>query len=279
MVARALHRVGITTPEGLAVIADLWRGFEPQPKTTRQELFERNWDSLVQASEAQQKQEVDPEDARSVCHQWPFPLWPLDLKQKGPTKAELRRQRAEQIKWRRQRASERDPAPVVAREKVEELTKAHSDFKLEWERLIASLPENRDSGLRIVKGSVRSYGLESYECLRRMVGDLEVEELMDLAALGWFGRHPDYGWAYCHQHARRIISDASVGYVCGLGQHLDERVEALERAAATASEPDHWWGPSVAGTPVFRSTRHRSVSLYAAQVAEQLDGGSPVVGG
>ena len=153
VVARALHRVGMTTPEGLAAVADIWRRFEPQPQTTRQELFERNFESLVRVSEARQDREVDPEDARAVCHHWPFPLWPLDLRQsKGPTEEDLRRQRAEQIELRLKRESERDPPPLVTREKVEELTKAHSDFKLEWERLIASLPGNRDSGLRIVRG-------------------------------------------------------------------------------------------------------------------------------
>ena len=229
VVARALHRVGMTTPEGLAVVADLWRGFEPQPQTTHQELLGRNFDSLVRVSQARQDREVDPEDARSVCHDWPFPLWPLDLTQsKGPTKADLRRQRAEQIKWRMKRESERDPPPLVAREKVEELTKAYSDFKLEWERLIESLPGNRHSGLRFSSGSVRSYGLESYERLRRMVGNLEVEELMDLAALGWFGRQPESGWAHCHQNARRTISDASIGYVCGLGQHWMTGLERWE---------------------------------------------------
>ena len=181
--------------------------------------------------EARLNREVDSEDASAVCHHWPFPLWPLDLRQSGPARADLadrRRQRAEQIRWRLKRESERDPAPLVTREKVEELTKAHSDFELEWERLIASLPGNRDSGLRIVRGSVRSYGLESYERLRRFVGNLEVEELMDLAALGWFGRQPESGWAHCHQNARRIISDVSVGYVCGLGRHWMTGLERWE---------------------------------------------------
>lgn len=231
VVARALHRVGMTTPEGLAAVADLWRGFEPQPQTTRQELRERNYESLVCVSQARPNREVDSEDARAVCHHWPFPLWPLDLRQSGPARAdlaELRRQRAEHIEWLLKRASERDPAPLVTREKVEELTKAHSEFKLEWERLIESLPRNGGLGLRIVKGSVRSYGLESYERLRRMVGNLGVEELMDLAALGWFGRHPENGWAHYHQHARRIISDASIGYVCGLGQHWMTGLERWE---------------------------------------------------
>ena len=231
VVARALHRVGMTNPEGLAAVADLWRGFEPQPQTTRQELRERNYESLVRVSEARPNREVDSRDGRAVCHHWPFPLWSLDLRESGPAKADLadlRRQRAEQIKWLLKRASEKDPAPSITRERVEELTKAHSDFEMEWERLIASLPGNRDSGLRITRGSVRSYGLESYERLLRMVGDLEVEELMDLAALGWFGRQPESGWAHCHQHARTIISDASIGYVCGLGQHWMAGLERWE---------------------------------------------------
>ena len=247
VVARALHRVGMTTPEGLAVVADYWRGFEPQPQTTRQDLFTRNYQSLVRVSEARQDREVDPEDATAVCHHWPFPLWPLDLRQsKGPTKEDLRRQRAHQIKLRLKRESERDPPPLVTREKVEELTKAHSDYKLEWDRLIASLPENRDSDLRISSGSVRSYGLESYERLRRMVGNLELDELMDLAALGWFGRHPQDGWAHCHQHARRMISDASIDYVCGLGQHW---MTGLER----------WEGPPQLhrASPSMRTQRSR----------------------
>ena len=78
---RALHRVGMTTPEGLAAVADVWRDFEPQPQTTRQELRERNYDSLVRVSEARPNREVDSEDARAICHHWPFPLWPLELKQ------------------------------------------------------------------------------------------------------------------------------------------------------------------------------------------------------
>ena len=231
VVARALHRAGMTTLEGLAAVADLWRGFEPQPRTTRQELRERNYESLVRASEARPNREVDSEDARAICHRWPFPLWPLDLRQSGPAGADLadlRRERAKQIELHLKRESERDPAPLVTREKVEELTKAYSDFKLEWERLIESLPENRNSRFRFSSGSVRSYGLESYEHLRRMVTNLEVEELMDLAALGWFGRHPQDGWAYCHQHARRMISDASIGYVCGLGQHWMTGLERWE---------------------------------------------------
>lgn len=229
VVARALHRVGMTTPEGLAAVADLWRDFEPQPQTTRQELSKWNYESLVRVSEARQDREVDAEDARTVCYHWPFPLWPLELKQlKESTKRDLRRQRAKQIELHFKRESEGDPAPLVTREKVEELTKAYSDFNLEWERLIESLPENRNSRFRLSSGSVRSHGLESYEYLRRMVANLEVEELMDLAALGWFGRHPRYGWAYCHQHARRMISDASIGYVCGFGQHWMTGLERWE---------------------------------------------------
>ena len=229
VVARALHRLGMTTPEGLAVVADLWRGFEPQPETTRQELLGRNFDSLVRVSEARPNQEIDPEDARSVCHHWPFPLWPLNLKpSKGPTKAVLRRQRAEQIKWRLKRDSERDPPPLIARDQVAALSRAYADFRAEEEELIASLPGSENGGLRIIPAGFSTNNVESYQRLRRMVSDLSLEELMDLAALGWFGRQSESGWAHCHQHSRRIISEASIGYVCGLGQHWMKGLERWE---------------------------------------------------
>ena len=57
---------------------------------------------------------------------------------------------------------------------------------------------------------------------------LLVEELLGVAALGWFGRHSHYGWAYCHRHAGRMISAVSVGYVCGLGQHWMRGFERWE---------------------------------------------------
>lgn len=248
IVARALHRVGMTTPEGLAVVASLWRGFEPQPQHTWQERVERNADTLVNLVEAGQYEQRDGDSEKAVCHHWSFPLWQLDLVRpsKKPTKADLRRQRAKHIRWRRKVDSERDPAPLVTREKVEELTNAHSEFEMEWERLIASLPENRNSGLRFSKGSVRSYELESYERLLRLVGSLDVEELRDIAALGWFGRSPRSGWLWYHEHARNIISEDSVGYVCGLGRYW---IKGLDRWERPAQFPDSF---STVGDDVLR---------------------------
>ena len=229
VVASALHRVGMTTPEGLAAVADLWRGFQPQPQTTRQELLGRNFDSLVRMSEPRQNREVDPEDARSVFHHWPFPLWPLDLRQsKGPTKTDLRRQRAEHIKWRMKWESERDPPPLITRSKVAALSIVYADYRAEEEQLIASLRGSRNSRRPITLASLKIDKVESYQRLRRMVCDLSLEELMDLAALGWFGRQTESGWAHCHQNARRIISTASIDYVCGLGQHWMAGLERWE---------------------------------------------------
>ena len=228
-VASALHRVGMTTPEGLAVVANLWRGFEPQPQTTRQELVGRNFDSLVRVDKARQNREVDPEDARSICHHWPFPLWTLDLKQsKKPTKADLRRQRAKQIEWQMKRESERDPAPLITRSKVEALSRAYADYDAEREKLIAALPGRSNGGLQIIPASFETNKVESYQRLRCMVSDLSLEELMDLAALGWFGRHPRDGWTHFHHHARRMISATSIDYVCELGQHWMTGLERWE---------------------------------------------------
>lgn len=231
VVARALHRVGMTTPEGLAALADLWRGFEPHPQTTRQELWERNYDSLVRVSQASPNREVDSGDARAVCHHWQFPLWPLDLRESGPAKAELadlRRERAEQIEWRIKRESERDPAPLLTRSNVVALSTAYADYRAERAELIAALPGNSNSALRIIPAGFKTNKVESYQRLRGMVSDLSLDELMDLAALGWFGRHPQDGWSHCHQHARRIISTAYIDYVCGHGQHWMTGLERWE---------------------------------------------------
>lgn len=220
VVARALDRVGITTADGLTVVAEVWRGFEPKPQTTWQELVERNEATLVGVAEVRQLRTVDQGDARLILHDWPFPLWPLNLRQsKTPTKADLRRERAAQIKWRMKRDAERDPPPVVTREKIAALSRAYEDFLIEEEQFIASLPENQGSPLKMIPIGVSTLKLESYQRLRLMVRDLSVEELMDLAALGWFGRQRGSGWGHCHQHARDIISEASIDYVCGLGRH------------------------------------------------------------
>ena len=220
VIARALNRVEITTPDGLAVVAEVWRSFEPKPRTTWQELVERNEATLVRVAEVRQLRTVDQGDARLILHDWPFPLWPLNLRRsRTPTKAELRRQRDAQIKWRMERDAEREPPPVVNSEKIAALSIAYEDFLVEEERFIASLPENQDTSLRIIPRGVSTLKLESYRRLRRMVSDLNAEELMDLAALGWFGRQRQSAWGHLHQHARDIISKASIDYVCGLGRY------------------------------------------------------------
>ena len=230
VIARALNRVEITTADGLAVVAEVWRGFEPTPQTSWQELVERNEATLVRVAEARQLRTVDRGDARLVFHDWPFPLWPLDLRQsKTPTKSELRRQRAAHIKWRMNRDAERDPPPVITREKVAALALAYDDFIVEEEQVIASLPENEGTGLKLIPADIGIAKLESYKRLREMVSDLNAEELMDLAALAWFGRQRGSGWGHCHQHARDIISEASIGYVCGLGRYWMKGLDKWER--------------------------------------------------
>ena len=70
--------------------------------------------------------------------------------------------------------------------------------------------------------------LESYTRLDRMVRELTLEERMDLAALAWFGRDPQSGWEYCYNNARKVISEGSTNYICGLGRYWLQGLERWE---------------------------------------------------
>ena len=94
LLANALHGVGATTAEGLAIIAEIWRPFEPVPATTTQELSELNNRMLETLSDSEL---IVTDDHEKLCEyeSWMFPLWPLDLRAKRIKKAGLRRSREE----------------------------------------------------------------------------------------------------------------------------------------------------------------------------------------
>lgn len=217
VVTRAMHRVGMTTPKGLSILADVWRDFQPTQETTSVEFFGENFHTLALVTKAQSINEIDHHDASTVCYRWPFPLWPLDLTEsKSPTIEELRCWRSKEIRRRMRQESERDPPPSVTREQIVSLTNAHNAYRTDVDHLIASYPQRKNSRLKIVPADLFTRKTESYRKLRRMVCDITLSQLQDLAALGWFAREVE-GWTSCHRQARRVISKDSVDYVCGLG--------------------------------------------------------------
>ena len=242
VVASALHRLGLTTPKGLAIVADVWRDFGREPRTRCQELFGRMHETLVRVLETGQDLEVNPDD-RIAVQSWQFPLWSLELKPlEAPTIEELRKQRDEHIKWRMRVEAQRDPPPTMRRSKVEALSRASASFETEWDQRTESHSE-REHGLRIVRSpGVAVDELESYQRLRRLVRELTLDERMDLVALGWFGKHPESGWANHHRRSRTYPSETSIDYECGLGPHWLTGLERWEGAPELPASLKHRGG-------------------------------------
>lgn len=93
----ALVHVGATSVEGLEVVACVWRGFEPLPHTSREELSSLIGET-VRELEAKGGAGASAADARllDTVHQWPFPLWPLaQVAQDGSRTQQLHETRRE----------------------------------------------------------------------------------------------------------------------------------------------------------------------------------------
>ena len=86
----ALHGAGVTTENGLDVVAELWRAFEPKPDTRIEELERLNWRTIETLSERQLLAVDDGEINGLIRDRWLFPLWPLDLRKKKVERAKLR---------------------------------------------------------------------------------------------------------------------------------------------------------------------------------------------
>lgn len=90
-IANALHGVGATTAEGLTIIAEIWRPFEPRTETTAQELSELNNRTLEALSGRKLIVTDDQEKILEIKCSRMFPLWPLDLRVRKINKAKLRK--------------------------------------------------------------------------------------------------------------------------------------------------------------------------------------------
>ena len=233
--ARSLHRVGMTTPAGLSVVADVWRTFRPEPETRFPELSRKIRETLNHVTERGLCSEADLHlHGRMLIDHWPFPLWSLDLTlADAPTREELRKERKTSIRQLMEIEAQRDPPPKIRRKKVEALSKAYDAWMLEEEQWRNSLPENEGSTFRVVPTSAPSGPFESYVRLQRIMRELTLEERMDLAALAWFGRERRDGWEHLHAHSRTIILEETLNYECGLGRYWLRGLERWESPPET----------------------------------------------
>jgi AbiV family abortive infection protein len=89
--ARALDNVGCTTPEALAVIADIWRPIKMTDDYHWVEIRKLNYQTLEELDDKNLLLEQPQEAYHYIIHNWPFPMCSIDLSLASVDKAELRK--------------------------------------------------------------------------------------------------------------------------------------------------------------------------------------------
>lgn len=206
--SRALSEAGAGSPDGLAEIANIWRSFKPVPDTGREELRDliaHTLDRLTQCGLGI----VDEPTMHFIVAHWPFPLWPLTMKDRHATAKELERLREERdlaITLIEETEAKRDPAPAISRSMVEELNDVYSAWKSEVDARASSCAEGGDRTLRIRSSAdlKEDSRLPSYARLQEMFRKLNGKERAALLALGWFAREGVADWPRIYERAVKL---------------------------------------------------------------------------
>ena len=202
----ALSKAGVSSPEGLAVIADVWRSFMPVPETERGELKYLIELTLEKLANLGTDTEIELVSKFIVLH-WTYPLWSLELEGRARLSEDLeglRAERMEFIGWIESTNAKRDPPPAISRPKVEALSDAYMAWRKEAEELDADSNESMEGRLRIHSYSEWAECDELSSCrrIKKMFRALTEEERAALLALGWYGNERGVAdWPRIYQRA------------------------------------------------------------------------------
>jgi len=168
----ALLEAGTKSPNGLSVIANLWRKFKPQLETDRKELRELIVETLKQLGKSKADIKDQP-DLSFIVSYWSFPLWSLTIKEprrKPEDLKKLREQRARTITRIETIDEKRDPQPAISRTKVEALNNAYVVWRREVDARNAGRTLGKEGGMRIQFSSEleKDFELPSYTRLEKM---------------------------------------------------------------------------------------------------------------
>lgn len=97
-IARALSETGVTTFEGLEIVANVWRRFEVSDQTSWDEIESMNQKTLVLLEEKGLMHDCSEDTIRFLIQWWLFPLYTLDLSQINVSIDSLEAQR-ERFLW------------------------------------------------------------------------------------------------------------------------------------------------------------------------------------
>ena len=111
-------------------------------------------------------------------------------------------------------------APVIEREKLEDLNAAYDVFAKTEQFLVESLSGGTEEPhylkLADLDPAVES---PSYRRLAELVIGLNEEERIDLLALGWFGAGLFPNWRQSVEHAEKMVAGFDPHYAAGYGRY------------------------------------------------------------
>ena len=222
--SKALSEAGANSPKGLAIIADIWRGFKPDSATDRKPLWDLIALTLDQLAEARHTVGDDTRASNLIIKTWSFPLWSLTITEpRGSPEElnELREQRTRTIEWIQSTEAKRDPPPAISRSKVEALGTAYAVWQREVDSATASSSGPTMGGvpLRTSEDIERDFELPSYARVEGMFLKLNMEERAALLALGWFARDQVANWPRTYERARQRVRAISDSYQIGNGAY------------------------------------------------------------
>ena len=220
-----LAHLGVTSVEGLELVAETWRGFEPKPHTSREELHSLTGKMLLEmGARGIREPQAAERSWVNYLYQWPFPLW--SLAQPGGNHNERKQQlhdirQEQEVELRRVREVERVRAPaiVISEAKVTELHNAYVTYAEDRRNHEATFADDKPGGLRVIPASIPGYEEQSasYQILKGLWRELSEGERVSLAALAIFTRGQVADWAGSYDRAEWIATNNDERYQIHLG--------------------------------------------------------------
>ena len=215
---RCLLEVGALSTGGLAEIARVWRGFMPTDREALHYLIVETLKGLAQRSSS-----IEDEEKEFIVLHWSFPLWPLTLRRSNRNNDDLddlREVRKRTIERIEDTEARRDPPPAISRSKVEEMSEAYFDWRVEAEARATSGDGTGDSSLRVQSDTdiQAELDLASYTRIRQKLTKLSDKERGALVALVWFTRDRIADWPRTYAQALDVMPSLGEAYQIGLGR-------------------------------------------------------------
>jgi AbiV family abortive infection protein len=87
--ANVLHQCGLTTPDAVRIVADVWRNAPPPETQTWRQIREVNLETLTRLDAQGLLPDVSEEIQGNLIRDWRAPLYPLDLRRIDVKRADL----------------------------------------------------------------------------------------------------------------------------------------------------------------------------------------------